>query len=323
MNVLSLLEREKIKTDLNLITMVKLAFIITAHNDPVHLKRLTDVLPESAEFFVHIDAKSDLDVFTSTIDNPRVHFTRKRVNVMWGSIGVVDSQMELIKDVLDSNTNFDYLISMSGLDYPLWSNEKILTFFEEHKGTEFIYGVLMENQGKESTNYREHRPFNYKFWKYGTLKSKFRVSLRHIIYTLGIRKQLHFNAKGKRYDLYKGAMWWAISPELAKVAYNNWADNPEFYHYFHDSFAPDETFIPTTAFNDEHFKSKTLGTKEKFTKLEDVTPLTFIDYTHGIKILDESDLSRLLASGKMFCRKTITGESDKLMDMIDTLRVKG
>lgn len=301
--------------------MPKLAFIITAHNDAIHLKRLIDSLPLDAEFFIHIDAKSDLTAFTNLIDSPRVHFCKKRINVMWGSIGVVDSQMAIIKDALDYGTRFDYLISMSGLDYPLWSNSRILEFFEAHKGTEFIYGVPMESQGKASLEYRHHRPFNYKYWPYGTLKSKFRVALRHIIYGIGIHKPLHFTAQGKKYDLYKGAMWWAISPDLAEAAYQNWADNKAFYHYFHDSFAPDETFIPTTAFNDEKFRSKTLGKVATFTKLEDVTPLTFIDYTHGIKILDESDLSRLKASGKMFCRKTITGPSDHLMDLIDKMRL--
>ena len=40
--------------------MAKLAFLISAHKDPVHLKRLIDSLPESSEFFIHIDAKSDM-----------------------------------------------------------------------------------------------------------------------------------------------------------------------------------------------------------------------------------------------------------------------
>lgn len=300
--------------------MVKIAFIITAHNDPEHLKRMTDALPASAEFFVHIDAKSDISTFQKVIDNPRVHFTKKRINVMWGSLGVVDSQMAAIEEALESGKEYDYFISASGLDYPLWSNNKIENFLDTHKGTNFIYGVDMENQGDQSKLYRQYRFFNGKPWRYKTLKSKFRVSLREITYALGVRKPLHFKVKGKDFKLYKGAMWWAITPSLVKAAYHCWKDNADFHRYFNTSFAPDETFIPTIAFNDEAFGKTTLGEPEKFTRLEDVTPLTFIDYTNGIKILDESDLPRLLASGKMFCRKTITGQSDRLMDKIDELR---
>lgn len=303
--------------------MVRIAFIINAHTDPEHLRRMTDALPASAEFYVHVDAKSDIRAFESVTDNPRVHFTKKRINVMWGSLGVVDSQMMAVEEALESGKEYDYFISASGLDYPLYSNDRIEAFLDSHKGTNFIYGVDMEDQGSQSKLYRQYRFLNNKSWRYKTLKSKFRVSLREITYALGIRKPLHFEANGKNYKLYKGAMWWAITPELMKAAYQCWRDDRDFLRYFKTSFAPDETFIPTIAFNDEAFRKTAIGEPETFTRLEDVTPLTFIDYTHGIKILDESDLPRLLSSGKMFCRKTITGQSDKLMDKIDKIRNAG
>ena len=43
---------------------MKLAFLISAHTDPEHLKRLILSLPEDAVFVVHIDAKSDISAFT-------------------------------------------------------------------------------------------------------------------------------------------------------------------------------------------------------------------------------------------------------------------
>ena len=199
---------------------MKFAFIISAHNDPIHLKRMIESLPQQSVFMVHIDAKSDLQQFTSIIHDPRVHFAQRRTDVMWGSIGVVEAQMTLIRMALEWHRQepVDYLVSLSGLDYPLWSNERIESFFTAQKGREFIVTLCMENQGKHAQLYREHRPFNYKSWKYGSLGSKFRVSLRHIIYGLGFRKSLRFKAEGREYVLHKGSMWWAISPELAKLA---------------------------------------------------------------------------------------------------------
>jgi hypothetical protein len=43
--------------------MINLAFLISAHTDEAHLKRLVDALPESADFYIHIDQKSDIDKF--------------------------------------------------------------------------------------------------------------------------------------------------------------------------------------------------------------------------------------------------------------------
>ena len=110
--------------------MVRIAFIINAHTDPEHLRRMTDALPASAEFYVHVDAKSDIRAFESVTDNPRVHFTKKRINVMWGSLGVVDSQMMAVEEALESGKGYDYFISASGLDYPLYSNDRIEAFLD-------------------------------------------------------------------------------------------------------------------------------------------------------------------------------------------------
>ena len=238
---------------------------------------------------------------------------------MWGSIGVVDSQMSMIREALDCGTMFDYFISMSGLDYPLWSNERILDFFGQAPGRQYLHGVCMENQQEAARIYRQHRPYNYKSWRYGTMKSKFRVALRKILYSIGVRKPLRFVAEGKEYKLYKGSMWWAITPDLAQLAYDTWKKNTQYVRYFHDSFAPDETFIHTLVFNSDYAKHS-LGEKERFTRLEDITPLTFIDYTHDIKVFDETDYHLLVGSGKMFFRKAVTGKSDTLLDRIDRLR---
>ena len=303
------------------IVLMRFAFIISAHNDPVHLKRMIASLPRQSVFMVHIDAKSDLQAFTSIISDSRVHFIEDRTDVMWGSIGVVEAQMKMIRQalMLHQEQPIDYFISLSGLDYPLWSNERIEAFFAEQKGREFIVTLCMEGQGEAAQLYREHRPFNYKSWKYGSLGSKFRVALRHIIYALGIRKSLRFNAEGREYVLHKGSMWWAITPGLAQLALTYWDKHPQYVRYFHDGFAPDETFIPTlTAYSD--FADKAIQMKGQFKNLESITPLTFIDYTNGIKVFTEEDYQMLIDSNKMFCRKTITGQSDRLMDMIDAHR---
>ena len=300
---------------------MKLAFLITAHTDPTHLKRMIDSLPQDSVFLVHIDAKADITSFTSIISNPHVYFIKDRTNVMWGSIGVVEAQMKLINKALELHCKvpIDYLVMLSGQDYPLWSNERILSFLSQNKGKEFIVTMCMENQGEAAQLYREHRPFNYKYWRYGSLGSKFRVALRKIIYAIGIRKSIHFKANGRSYVIYKGSMNWIISPELATLALDYWENNPEYVHYFHDGFAPDETFIQTLTAHSE-YASKAILMKGKFMGLESITPLHYMDYTNGTKIFTEKDFDTLIQSDKMFCRKVVTGKSDKLMDMIDQFR---
>lgn len=301
--------------------MMKLAFLILAHNAPTQLKRLIESLPQNSVFIVHIDAKANLQSFTSIIDDSRVFFIENRTNVMWGSIGVVEAQMKTIRKALELHyqESIDYFVLLTGLDYPLWPNDKINEFFANNRGKEYIVTMRMDNQGEAAQLYREHRPFNYKYWPYGSLGSKFRVALRHLIYGIGIRKKLHFKAQGKEYVLHKGSMNWAVTPKLAALALDYWVNNREYVKYFHDGFAPDETFIQTLAAHSKYAGRATIieGT---FKGLESITPLHYMDYTNGTKILSEEDYDTLIKSDKMFCRKVVTGKSDKLMDMIDRYR---
>ena len=88
---------------------------------------------------------------------------------------------------------------------------------------------------------------------------------------------------------------------------------------FKTSFGPDETFIQTLAFNSS-FADRCILTKGNMPDFDNLTPLTYIYYHPIIKILNEEDYDTIINSEKMFCRKTITGKSDKLLNLIDKFR---
>ncbi len=296
---------------------MKLAFLISAHTDPEHLKRLIDSLPENSEFVIHIDQKSDISQFTRIIEGDHIHFLKHRVNVVWGSINEVEYQMELIREAL--LTDADYFITLSGMDYPVWSNEKMLSFFENADGKNYLQGICMTHQGKAADQYRSLRCFSSKPWKNGSMKSKMRVGLRKVISGLGIYKTLTIHTAEKEYNLYKGAAWWAIQPNLAQHILKQWDENEELKGYFKTSFCPAETFIQTVAFNSKYASSCILA-EGKYQSLTALTPLTYIHYDPVIKIMEEEDYEKVIASGKMFCRKVISGKSEKFMDLIDNKR---
>ena len=74
--------------------------------------------------------------------------------------------------------------------------------------------------------------------------------------------------------------------------------------------------IQTIAFNSPQWAGHCILSEGPYQSLATLTPLHFIEYDPVIKIMDETDLDRLLASGKMFCRKVVSGRSDKLVDML-------
>lgn len=299
---------------------MKLAFLISAFTDAPHLRRLVDALPPSADVYVHIDANVDEAPFREVLSGTRARFIRHRVRVMWGSFRQVEFQMELIRAALDRQS-YDYLFMLSGQDYPVWSNSRIEEFLEQHQGENFLQAMpLVGRPAVDTREYTRYRFFNNRPWRYGTWKSRFRVALRHLCEHF-LTKPLEFVADGRHWQLYKGSDYFALTGQLATYVLRIYDTCPHLRRYFVNSFAPSETFVHTIAFNTPEYASKCILSNPPMgarVPLEELTPLTYIEYGTKIRELTLKDYPDILRSGKMFCRKCVTGVSDDLLSKIHT-----
>ena len=296
-----------------------LAYLISAHTDAPQLKRLVDALHSDAQFFVHVDKKSDMNAFTSILQRKNVHFVENRIDVVWGTIRQVEDQMSLIKAVLDYPLGFDRIFFLSGLDYPLWSNEHITTWLEAHHDQEFIAGYCMDTEALPADQrllYQVPRPFLDLKCLNRRWNERLRVLCRKVKKWTGVRKPLSFTVDGEHWQLYKGADWWCVSQGLLAHIYHAYTNKPEIRRYFADSFAPSETLPQTIAFNSPQWTSKCILHEGEYPGLTRLTHLHCIVYDPVIKVMDETDYDMLMASGKMFARKFISGKSDQLIQLL-------
>ena len=295
----------------------RLAFLISAHTDAAQLKRLVDALPDDSVFFLHIDKKADIDIFKQVfVNDNRVVFIDHRVDVRWGSINEVEYQMELVRAALECGEQFERLITISGMDYPVWSKEQIVQFFEQDREKEYLTAIDVSFPWRMSAIYQQyffwvHKPGSG--WKYYVTRA-----LGRTLRLLGVKKPLRRKIGDKTYKLYKGAAWWAITPELAKVILHEWDTNEELKDWLKWCMCPAELFAQTVAFNDESWKEKCIEHRGKKWGLPLLTPLTYIEWRErGLIVeLDEAYYDRIIQSGKMFCRKIVSGKSDALVEMI-------
>ena len=168
---------------------------------------------------------------------------------------------------------------------------------------------------KHTKIYRHARPFFNIPHIGNTANQRLSIICRKILWALGICKPLILP---NGWHLYKGASWWAITELLARYIYDTYTSTPLLKKYFIDSFGPDETLIPTIVFISPHAK-RCMKVTGEYPGLKALTPLTYIDYEPVIKILTEEDLPTLLDSGKLFCRKVVSGKSDKLVEQLENL----
>ena len=301
---------------------MNIAYLISAHTDAPQLARLIKALHANAEFFIHIDRKSDIAPFKEAISAPNVHFIEKRVDVRWGTLIEVEYQMALIRAAVEYPIHFDHIFFLSGMDYPLWSNEQISKWLEEQGDKEILQGICMNTafiQGQQRNLYTLRRPlfrlFNNKW------NQRLSILSRKLLGALGFRKKLYFEVNGNTWNLYKGSAWWCISEELAAYVLKMYWDCPEIRRYFQDSFGQAETLIQTIAFNSPEWAPRCILSEGEYPGLDALTPLHYIVYEPVIQVMEEKDLPALMQSGRMFARKFQSKKSEEVIEMIDKERI--
>lgn len=304
---------------------MKIAYLISAYVDPKQLKRLIESLEYNDEchFYVHIDKKSNINSFKEECKNLKnIYWVEDRIYVSWAGYSQVNAILSMIKLMLDSEIKYDRVISMTGCDYPLWSNEQIHKEFKENLNKQYMIGFNIsksESDGqKRKVNQYWLLDLHIKNRKIVKCISK---GFEKTMDILPIRKRVYQKEKNG-YDIWYSSDYWALTYECVKKLYYQYINDKNLVRYLKTSFAPSELFMATMVFNSKYKKFATVLNVKKPKGLDKLTALHYIDYSNGIVVFNENDFDRLRKSGKMFARKFNTGKSEKLIKMIDDLRKK-
>lgn len=299
---------------------MKFAFLILAHEDPDHLRRLINALDDPRfDFFVHVDRKANLEDFRFEgyqLQHSTLTVLENRVTTYWGDMTLVDAMLKLYRRAYKTK-HYDRYITLSGLDYPLASNQE-------------IYDVLSDL----SREYISARPLGQELafrlrgiylWKYHILARIARrlVCNYHVVMhpdKLRIRKE-----DPQKAEVYFSSQWHALSGDCVAWMLKTLEDNPRISRFFRYSYAPDEMLIPTLIFNSPYGDRVIPGNfpegqdfEELFASLPTIHHLR--RENKNVVVFREEDYEELMASRKLFCRKTRTGISDSLLDRIDGYR---
>lgn len=300
--------------------MSRIAYIISAYKDAQHLLRLVNRLNENADFYIHVDLRTDIKPFLELLRDKVTFVPRHWIS--WGGWEQVEYQKELLGAVINSGKEYGHIVCISGQDYPLWNNSQIHHFFNQNKNKEFISGY---NLTRSSCKKQKQRFINYHFFRDLRcnnlwIKNKLIVLSRHVMRLLPIRKKSTIHIKKSSYEIYCGSDYWALTLPCAKYVYQMLCNEQKFKDYFYHSFVPSELCIQTIVFNSP-FASNAILHKGEYPGLAKLTPLHYINYGKCIKILTEEDYITLKKSGKMFCRKVVYNVSDKLVQLINYSRI--
>lgn len=296
----------------------KLAYLILAHDDPKHLKRLVNSINYKCDIYIHVDLKADIELFKKEVGNlQNVHFIDKRYKVNWSGFNMVNATKELIINALYKEQEYLHLILLSGMDYPIKPCKYIYEYFYNNNKVEFIRGFSITNQG-ESQDIKKIK--KYWFWDFNISKNliinKIVKKLLYYIFILKNKEIYFIDNKCAKSDVCYGSQWWGITPNCAKYIIDYIENNKNLDKYFKYSFAPDEMYFHTIIFN-SHYKNNTLmkGIEDNY-GYWNWSNFHHIDPSLA-KYFNEYDIKELDNSDKLFVRKVNSKHSSKLLDYID------
>jgi hypothetical protein len=277
-----------------------IAYIISAYKYPGQLMRLIRRLhTDATSFFIHIDKKAGSVVYDQAVqgiqDLPNIYFLQ-RYRCDWGGFGHVQATLEGIHEVMQRGIPFDYVILLTGQDYPIKTNDHIQDFLRQQNGKSFM----------------DYFPLPSSHWEGGGLQ---RVELWHVRFL-----NRHFLFPRDRDSFFKrkfpkmfrpfgGCSYWCLSKEVILYIHQFTRQHPKFTNFFKYVDVPDEIFFQTIVMNSSYASSIVN---------DDLRYILWKDWNAGSpSILLKEDLEGLASSPKFFARKFDENVDAEVLNLID------
>ena len=279
---------------------MKIVVLIQAHKDVEQINRLIRAFDHPGyAVYVSLDLKSDID--PAQID-PHARRIEPRREIYWGEFAWVEAALGAFTQI-EREQDYGYVLNISGQDYPVWSNERILRFLKEAQGKVFVH----------------HAPLAPGGWP----EAADRVEYHHYIGKSSIRRLIFKAARGARrllgikrtmpggMNAYGGSNWLTLSREAVTAILAFVAANPGYSEFMRTVVIPDEIFFHTILLNSP-LRAVVVNENHRY-----------IDWSERLpnpKCLTSADFAHIEASGKMICRKIDLRTEGGLLDMLDSRR---
>jgi len=277
---------------------MRIAHIIMAHKDPDQLFRLINRLQHpDADFFIHVDLKSDIQDFKKVLNLNQTSFIKNRRNCNWGGSSFLMAIISTMTELLSLNKDYSFFNLLSAQDYPLKPVKEIHQYFKKNQDYNFIFYEPLDSVWWESAQLR------YKRYHLTDFNFKGRYFVEKVMNTLLPVRQFPMDV-----TLYGGckSAWWTLTQECASYVCNQVNDNKQLTNFLKYCWGTDEFIIPTLIMNSHH---------ETKTKSDN---LRYIDWSEGNahpKLLNSDDFKAIKNSGMLFARKFKM--DDAILDKID------
>jgi hypothetical protein len=273
---------------------MRIGYVVLAYKSPGQLRRLVQrIASVESSVAIHVDLRTDDTLFRemsrAASELVNVHFLRRR-RTYWGGFELVDATLRGMEHLVTRAAPVDYVILLTGQDYPLRSPAAIERFLRDAGGRSFVH----------------HSPLPYAGW--GPDGGLNRLENW---YYVGPRRY-HFGVPWERkvpggLQPFGGEAYWCLTAAVADYVVRFAHDNRKFVRFFEHVFIPDEIFFHTVVMN-SRFRDEVVN-----------DTLHYVDWDAdpAPAILTKDHFARMVGSGKLFARKFDATTDDDVLDMLD------
>ncbi len=252
--------------------------------------------------------------------------------MFWLGYSLVAATIFLMRKAITSLHQPDYLILLSGQDYPIKTKKQINDFYS-NTTLDYISLNKLTAMGTEFTKKTAYFHFlENRFWN---PKSKVKIDFLYKIYFgLYVNRLMKWMPKRKMFKNwtpYFGSQWFSLTLNTSKEILRFIDQNPDYVKFMKNVEAPDEIFFQTIIGNTtlienlselEAFKKFTFNLKNNEKFIYKWGSLKYMDWESPNRAkpatLDMRDYDVLVSSHFLFCRK-VSERDQKSKELIDKL----
>lgn len=295
----------------------RLAFLVLAHADPAHLARLIQALDWRSDFFVHVDAKTDIRPFLARTWPASVHFLADRVAVRWGGFSMVTATLRLLQACLATGDDHLRLVLLSGACFPIKPVRQLHDHLAADPAREQMHLADLAGAPQDIVE-RVTR-----YWWFDRFDVVAKSARPLNLARIALRKTMHLGSTPFRksiapalYDgrrLAFGSQWWAVSTPSARRLIAAATASPWLDDLLATSLAPDEIYFHSLAASLPEFRANFVPYHGS--GVAELANLHHIE-TSLTKTFTLADFDDLARSDRFFVRKLSSARSTPLVDRI-------
>ena len=252
-------------------TNMKVCYLIQTYKNPEQIYRLVKLIKNttSNSFIVisHNFSSCNLNIsLFKSLENVEVIPNN---GVMMGSFGIIQGYFDAVNWLLDQKIDFDWLINLTGQDYPtqpVFKVEKLLSS-TDYDGFIEYYDVYSKQSPWSRKLVNTRYLYSYKHFKeYLSPRLKYMLRpIKHIVnncqpfirldysYGLIVGRKNFSHLLNKNFTCYGGSFFSTLSRDCVTYLHNFVRENSRVLDYYKKTFIPEESLIQTVLVNSKKF----------------------------------------------------------------------